>query len=147
MIPGIEAPANNRKRPATLKLLCAAVLVFSIISTLRFVSAISNWTFLQQVGPDVLPLYQAIRGLTWAVVGFSSLIGLWYHKLWAYWLTLLGTLLCAFWYWFDRLFLAGSGSANNNWLFALVITLLVLAIFLSLIFLVREDVYKGKVAL
>jgi hypothetical protein len=144
MIPGIEVPAKNTRRPATLKLLCAAVLVFSIINTLRFVSAISNWIILQQVGPDVLPLYQAVKGLTWAVVGISSLIGLWNGKLWAYWLTLLGTLLFTTWYWLDRIFLAGSDAANNNWLFVAVLTSLVMVIFLSLIFLVREDVFKGK---
>jgi len=140
------SPSTNG-RPVTLKILCVAILFFSIFHLLRLIGAINYWSLMLELGPAVLPLYQVLSGLIWFLVGTSAMIGLWFRQVWAFWLTIFAVILFTAWYWLDRVFLAGSVDANINWIFAAVLNSVILVVLFSLIALVKEDVFQGKVNL
>ena len=142
-----ENPLNRKgkKRPTTLKLLCAFVLLFVILNIIRIGGALDQWQVLMAMGPAVLPLYQVISGTIWAVMGLAAIIGLWIRRQWSFWLTCISGMLFTIWYWLERILLAGSPDANSNLLFSAILTCVILIIFYSMVFLVKEDVFEGRI--
>lgn len=143
----LQGSPSTHGRPVTLKILCVAILLFSIFHLVRLIGAFNYWSLMLRLGPAVLPLYQALSGLIWFLVGTSAMVGLWFRQVWAFWLTIFAAALFTVWYWLDRVFLVGSADANTNWIFAAVLNSIILVVLFSLIALVKEDVFQGKVNL
>lgn len=142
-----QDPSPKLKRPITLKILCVAILPFVILNLVRIIGAIDYWTLMFDLGMAVLPLYQVLSGLIWVIVGAAAMIGLWFRKPWAFWLTILAAVLFTAWYWLERGFLAGSIDANANWFFVALVNIILLVVVFCLLALVKEDVFQGKVNL
>lgn len=117
-------------------MLTIGVLIITVISLVRFVLSLRDWSFLAaQAG--VSPFYLAVTGLIWAIAGSCLVWGLWGAKVWAPRLMEAEALTYALYYWLDLLFLKDhpvnvSSSAlqavlPTNWQFSAGVTALCLA--------------------
>jgi hypothetical protein len=108
------------------------VLIISCTNLIRFIEAIRTWDFLASL-PGVSPLYIALTGLIWVLVGFPLAWSLWRGHAQAPIATRILTLVFALYYWLDRLLIAQTVTADSNWLFAAVATVvMILFIFWAL---------------
>jgi hypothetical protein len=127
------------RRSAVLIILAGITLAISLVGWLRLLVAIGGWNYLGEIAPAVLPVYLAISGMIWALIGMVSAVGIWFRKRWA--LILLGCAVVSFtvWYWLDRLLLNANPDANANMLFSLVFTAGILAYFAGSILAVWQE--------
>jgi hypothetical protein len=119
----------RQKRSAVLIILSLVTLSISLLGWLRLLVAIGDWDYLGDVAPAVLPVYLAISGMIWAVIGMVSAVGIWFRKRWS--LILLACAVASFtiWYWMDKLLLSANPEAVSNWAFSLILTICILAFF------------------
>lgn len=113
------------KRPFLVTLLAVLVLIISCINLIRLIEAIRMWDFLA-ILPGVSPLYIALTGLFWVLVGFPLAWGLWRGHPQAPLATHILVLVYALYYWFDRIFIAQTVNATSNWLFAVIVTVVMI---------------------
>ncbi len=119
---------NNHPRPSrprSVTLLALGVLSITGLSLARFVGSLRQWDFLIEILP-FSPLYPALTGLFWSLVGLPLAWGLWRGAVWSPILAKLAVPCYTFYDWFDRLVMA-SPAARMNWPFILGLNLLVLA--------------------
>jgi len=103
---------------------------------LRLGSAIFFWKTLAEYGAH--PLYIAISGGAWLIVGLLLVWGLWWGKTWG-WIAAIGsTAGYIAWYWLDRLVLQ---KPHANWPFALTATVITLLIIFPILFLYRTRLF------
>jgi hypothetical protein len=119
----------RRRRPFSVTLLSLGVLSIGVLSLIRFIEAIRQWSFLEGL-PGVSPLYIAATGFIWTAVWAGTAAGLWFGLRWAPKAVLLAALFYALYFWFDLIFVGrvslalDSGSA---WPFRLLLTILLVA--------------------
>jgi hypothetical protein len=101
------------------------VLIISCTHLIRFIEAIRAWDFLSSL-PGVSPLYIALSGLFWTLVGFPLVWSLWRGYKQAPIAARILVLTYNLYYWFDRFIVAKTISATSNWLFAAIVTLVMI---------------------
>ncbi len=109
-------------RPIAVTSLALLVLTLSVWNGLRLGAAIASWQVLIEYGAK--PLYIAISGSTWALLGLPLFFGLWRGKAWARKMAYITAAGYASWVWFDRLVLQ---TPHANWPFALAVTVALLS--------------------
>ena len=115
------------RRPFSVTILLWLVLSLTAWSGLRLVTAIQWWNTILEFEASSGPFYIAVSGGAWLFVGIALLWGIWRKKAWTRY-ALLGTGAgFTVWYWCDRLLLQ---APNENWLFVLGATVLLLVIFM-----------------
>jgi hypothetical protein len=87
------------------------------------------------------PQYITISGGFWFISAVSLGTGIWLRKPWAWAGSMAGAASYSIWYWMDRIFLQ---APHSNWLFALVVTLLLLAISTAILFNAKTRRYFHK---
>jgi hypothetical protein len=92
----------------------------------RLLEAINFWHTLRNYGAS--PLYIAISGGFWLLIGLLCAWWLWAGKPWARLSTLAGLFGYTVWYWLDRLFVQES---HLNWPFATAINIILITVFIS----------------
>lgn len=117
---------SRRPRPFSVTLLALGVLTLAGINLLRFVVSLQQWKFLTDILP-ISPVYLATTGLIWALVGLVLALGLWAGRRWSVAGTGLASLVYSLYYWLDHLFVVAEGM-GRNWLFALALNLILLAV-------------------
>ncbi len=129
----------RHKRSTVLIILSGVTLAISLLGWLRLLVAVGDWDYLGEIAPAVLPVYLAISGVIWALIGLVSAVGIWLRRRWA--LILLGCAVISFtvWYWMDRLLLSANPEANSNWAFSLLMTAGILIYFSGSILAVWEE--------
>ena len=115
----------KNERPFGVTLLAVLVLSLSVLSLLRFGSAISQWDILAEFAPHPGPLFIMLTGLLWTLIGFPLFLGLWLGYSLALRAALPSSAIYASYYWLDRLSYQFR-LEPNNWLFALGATIIVL---------------------
>lgn len=113
-------------RPFSVTLLALGVLTLAGINLLRFVVSLQQRRFLAEILP-ISPLYLTTTGLIWGLIGAILALGLWAGWRWSVLGTALVSLAYSLYYWFDRLFVVAEG-VGRNWLFALAVNLVLLAV-------------------
>jgi hypothetical protein len=111
------------KRTLSLKALTFGMLIFSSFGWLRLQQAVSDWSFLVQLGIQPGPLYQALGGVLWGLLGPIAAISLWYRLTWSVVFTETAVLVFAASYWLDRLALSRSAVSQTNLFFAIGLTI------------------------
>jgi hypothetical protein len=120
------------RRPFLVTLLAVAVLIMASINLLRFVQALSQWSFLSSL-PNVSPVYLAISGLVWTVMGLPLAWGLWRGHPDAPKAARILIPLYSLYYWLDRILLKSGSGGLENWPFMAGLTLvLILLVYLIL---------------
>jgi hypothetical protein len=115
---------SELKRPFGITILALFVLCFTAWNGLRLGVAISFWGTLRQYDAHPGPLYIAVSGGFWLLVGLPLLWGLWRGKAWTRIAVFSAAGLYTSWYWFDRLAL--QPVPHTNWPFALFVNILFL---------------------
>jgi hypothetical protein len=102
--PQMEASSPINKRPWSVTLLAAGVLIITAFNLIRFGLSLRYWSFLSSRS-GISPLYLALTGLIWSAAGLLLLWGLWKAKKWAPKLMQAVGLTYALYYWLDHIFL------------------------------------------
>lgn len=113
---------QGRKRPFSVTLLAVLVLIITIIHLVRFINALTMWSFLSTL-PSKPPFYLALTGLIGSIAGIVVFWGLWTGKP----NTPLATRILAVVYlgyqWLEQLLAVRAGNKFENWPFAMITTL------------------------
>jgi hypothetical protein len=115
------------KRPLRIFILAMVVLTVATWNGLRLGEAVFFWKTLEKY--DARPLYIAISGGIWMLIGLVLFLGLWLGKTWGWTAALGGISGYNIWYWFDRLVIQ---TPHTNWSFVLVVNFALLLIILML---------------
>jgi hypothetical protein len=115
---------HSGHRTIRFLLLLAGLFVLSVYGWLRFQQSLSLWKILIQIEVWPGPLYLAISGAAWGLMGLIAVLALFFRLTWAIQYTKVIVLLMAAWYWFDRLVLVQSEAARTNLVFMALLTIL-----------------------
>lgn len=121
-------PDYLSSRPASVMYLAVGVLISAGFNLLRFWNAYRDYEFLSGLLP-FSPLYLVLGGLFWGLTGLVLFFGLWLGKQWAPNLTRIAAFVYTLYYWLDRIFLTSAG-IGVNWLFVLIVNIIILALVL-----------------
>lgn len=131
-----QNPGSDAPRPWGVTLLALGVLSITVLNLIRFILAIRRWQFLSSL-PGISPLYLALSGLFWAVMGVALFWGLWRGLNGAPRLMQAVMLTYAAYYWLDRIFLSERMASSPqestiaflplNWPFTITVTALLMA--------------------
>jgi len=138
---------NSVKRSRSIGITLLVIFVFwlAVWNGLRLGETIFFWKTLEKYGSH--PLYIAISGAVWLIIGLLVAVGLWLGKAWAWAATLGGTAGYTAWYWFDRLVLQ---KPRANWPFVLIVNIVFLLIIFTILFsrqtrsFFKRDAYERK---
>ncbi|HEX7974228.1 MAG TPA: hypothetical protein VF498_07455 [Anaerolineales bacterium] len=127
--PNLQSPFPKRHvtRPFRVTLLALGVLSIAALHLLRLGQAVQEWIFLSGLLP-ISPLYLALSGLAWGLVGLALASGLWLGKHWAPRLTRLAVPAYGLYYWLDRLLLVNPVVWRTNLPFTAAATLALLVV-------------------
>ncbi len=122
----LTAPVSQSrpKRTLSLNVLAFCMLGISLFGWLRLQQAVLDWDFLIQLGVQPGPLYLALGGILWGVLGLTATVSLWYRLSWSVIFTKTAALVFAASYWIDRLALGRSAASQTNLYFAIGLTLI-----------------------
>lgn len=124
-------PDYLSSRPASVMYLAVGVLISAGFNLLRFWNAYRDYEFLSGLLP-FSPLYLVLGGLFWGLTGLVLFFGLWLGKQWAPNLTRIAAFVYTLYYWLDRIFLTSAG-IGVNWLFVLIVNIIILALVLCIL--------------
>ena len=110
-----------RKRPFGVTLLLWLVLSLSAWGVVRLLAALRWWDVLNEFGASLSPVYLAITGTGWALVGCFLLWGLFSGKPWARLAIPASMILWLIGYWIERMLFE---APRANLPFALMASLL-----------------------
>ena len=113
---------RGKSRPCSVTLLALVVLMFAGLNLERLVQAIWQWEFLNKILP-ISPLYLALSGLIWALIGFTLAFLLWVGASFAPRFTYITAFIYTMYYWFNRLILFDR-EWLVNWLFVTIINII-----------------------
>lgn len=117
---------QSRCRPFRVTLLSVGVLTLTSLFLLRLVESVRQWQFLNSL-PGVSPIYLALTGLFWVLIGLPLFWGLWHGSARAARCAPGFTLAFALYYWFDKIFLANRATSLTNWPVIAMLTVIGLA--------------------
>lgn len=115
--------SHPQTKPFLLGILVAGLLIFSIGGWMRLFMSIQNWTFLQTLNLKAGPFYLITTGFFWGGGALVCAASLWLEKRWSIYLTAGFITIYTIWYWFDRLVMAQSSTANTDILFSIIATI------------------------
>jgi hypothetical protein len=127
-------PPKFPRRYALYRLLHLVVLLYlSFAGWSRFALAFGLRSLLESIQVNPGPVYLALGGALWGLLGLGGAALLFVRKLWAR-LAVFGiALIFAISYWIDRLLFIRSADMQANWPYALVLTVILLAFSASLV--------------
>jgi hypothetical protein len=108
-----------RKRPFSVTLLLWLVLTLSAWGAVRLLATLRWWNVLTEFEARLSPLYLALTGAGWLLLGAVLLWGLFRGKLWISRAILVSILVWIVQYWIERMFFE---SPRANLVFALIAT-------------------------
>lgn len=134
-----------KKRPVIVTIAALSVLSLTVWNAIRFVSTLANRDLLVEFSSPPGPLYIAITGLFWTIIGIPLSLGLWFGWGRARQAAGLAGAAYAAYYWLDRLILQ-SAVSNPNWPFALSCNILWLGLLALALALPESRTFFGKEA-
>ncbi len=130
-------------RPFSVTLLVLLVLIFAVFKLVRLVQVVQNWSWLATL-LSAPPVYLALNGAVWAIVGLLLAGMLWFGVTKAPLFTLLATLLFSFNYWLEYLFVVDQTVRSLNWPFILMVNLLLLGFSFWVLSRPKAKIYFGE---
>jgi hypothetical protein len=126
----------RRVRPGNITVLSFFVFFFAAWNGLRLGEAIYYWKTLAEF--DAYPLYIAISGGVWLIVGLFLVWSMWQGKVWGRKAALCAAASFTIWYWFDRSVLQ---EIHANWPFVLVVNMIFLLFMTTILFSHRARLF------
>jgi hypothetical protein len=124
------ADKKDNNRPFAIKLLALYVLILATWNGLRLVQGLIFWSILDEYKAKPGPMYIVVSGGIWFLIGLIISWGAWERKFWAGYAAVSSASFYGIWYWSDRLIFQRS---HTNWPYALVATLVLITIPLTLL--------------
>jgi len=121
-----NSSAQTITRPWSVTLLALVVLSIATLNLVRCWQAFAQWSFLSEILP-ISPLYLALSGLFWGIMGLPLFWGMWKGIQWAHRIAQYAALAYSVYYWVDRL-LVKADVANENLPFTIVANLLIVGL-------------------
>ncbi len=133
---------NKTKLPVQITLLLLLVILLTALNVVRLITSILWHDALSAYAPFPGPIYIGASGAFWALTGLFLLWSFWRDKSWtrAAWLIASGAY--AAWVWLDRLFVQAQMRAN--WLFTLLVTIVLLAYTVIVILDPHDKTFFGR---
>jgi len=122
-------------------MLAIGVLTLAGFNLLRCIAAFQQRELLASLLP-ISPVFLMVSGLVWGIVGLVLAFGLWTGRPAAIGGTLIAALAYSLYYWIDRSLLA-AGPPAANWLFALLVNLVVLVVVFLILFRPKARTFFG----
>jgi hypothetical protein len=119
--------------------MAVGLMVFSALCWMRVGQALIDAKLIAQFTLAPLPLYWVITGALWGILGIIALVFLWLRYTWSLWLISISAALFTTWYWVDRAFIQINPGRWSNWLFILILNLLILIFIYSTIAYLHPD--------
>jgi hypothetical protein len=119
---------NKKKRPIGIYILLLLILWISGWNCLRLGEAVLFWNTLKAYA--AFPLYIAISGGVWLILGLFLTWCIWQGKAWGRLLVMIASTGYTLWYWFDRLILQ---EPHANWQFVLASQFIFLLIIITIL--------------
>ncbi len=116
---------DRPKLPFRITLLMALVLIVTVLSAVRLLTAIVWQKTLETYMPVALVLYTGLTGAFWALVGVGLILAFRRRVRYLRLILLVSVSAYAAWAWIDRIFV--QSSLRNNWPFDLLLTFVLLA--------------------
>jgi hypothetical protein len=117
----------------------AGLLYLALAGWSRCILALTDFDLLAELGLTPGPLFIAVSGAAWGLLGLAAAVFLYIRRRWARVGVFLASLLFALSYWLDRIFLVQAPQAQANWPFALFLTLILLVFSASLMVLMDAN--------
>ena len=131
-------------RPLVVTLLAFLVLTITVLYALRLYQTLSLWDFLLSL-PGVSPLYLALSGAFWTVIGILVISGLWTGNSLAPRATRIAALLFVIYNWLERWWWLSNRNGEKVFTpFAVGLTLLCLAFVFWALATVEARAYFGE---
>jgi hypothetical protein len=124
-VPNLNDPLQGRKRPFSVTLLAILVLSITIVHLVRFINALTLWSFLSTL-PGKPPIYLALTGLIGTIAGIIVFWGLWTGKPNAPLAIRIVIVVYLGYQWLEQILAVRAGNEFENWPFAIIATLTVL---------------------
>ncbi len=116
---------DRPKLPFRITLLMALVLIVTVLSAVRLLTAFAWQRTLQTYVPAALVLYTGLSGAFWTLAGLASIWAFRRRVRYLRLVLLVSVGAYAAWAWIDRIFV--QSSLRNDWPFDLLLTLVLLA--------------------
>lgn len=132
---------NMSRRPFAVTCLFALVLTLSGLQAIKLWAVISSWDALTNLPLSVSPLYLGASAFVWLIVGAVLAYGLWQAKAWAPRAILWATIVYVAMGWLDRLLMQAKGPQQSNWLFAVGLSVILMASVIGILTLPKVRAY------
>ena len=142
-----ELIPKSIKRPRILTILSLIVCMVSLFHLFKFIQILINLKILQTLHITISPIYLAVIGLIWGVLGLFLTWSLWTGKPWSQLAGLFLSLTYMLFFWIDLIWIAEPEVLQTRWLINLILTALGLpAIVLILNLKSIRDYFNGNPA-
>jgi len=132
------------KRPRSVTWLAVGVLMLTGLQFVRLVNTLLIWDYLHTLPLSVPPIFFAVSGLIWGLVGLGMWWGLWRGKNWAISYSRYAVIIFAIYYWIDQLFLMVNPLRKTNFPFVIGMTLILLAITIWVLSRPKTQLFFGE---
>ena len=121
------------KRPWPLIILMVLLLVFTVSQFVRFAEALALWSFLGSLPLSVPPLYLALTGLVWGVLGEVAIYLTWMGRPKARQIVRYLTLAYVIYYWLEQFLLMDDPLRKVSWKFSAGVSIFFVLFVLSIL--------------
>ena len=122
--PTLLTTETKDKIPWTIVLLLIAVVLFASYQLYKFIQVLIHWQTLAGLGLGISPIYLALAGLAWGLIGSFAAWSIWSRQSWSPLFCGFGAVLYGSLFWIDRIFISQPDAFARRWPVNLVFTVL-----------------------
>jgi len=138
---------KSKKRPRILTVFSLGIFIVSLFHLYKFIQILINFQILQTLPITISPIYLAVIGLIWGVLGLFLTWSLWTGKPWSQRASLFLSLAYMIFFWIDLIWIAEPEVLQTRWLINLILTVLgIPAVILILNLKSSRDYFGGNPA-
>lgn len=124
----MRLPEQKKQRPASVTFIFLLVLIVGGVNLIRFVQSLRNWQYLNIV-VEVPPVYLAISGLFWSIIGIFLLYGIFLKKRWLPLIFKFTIILYVVYFWIEKLVISSNPPSVKDSIFVFGITIFAVVFF------------------
>jgi hypothetical protein len=140
----IDRSPSSRKPPVTVTIFAILVLIIAVTNLIRLWAAIQYWETLVNIGVSPGPMYIAITGLIWSLVGSYLVWMLWAGRPGSRIAIIVVSSLYIIYYWLDRLVFRSHFPQQNSPFITGVSILVVFYMIITLLLPSNQEFFSRK---
>jgi hypothetical protein len=135
---------SSRKPPVTVTIFAILVLIIAVTNLIRLWAAIQYWETLVNIGVSPGPMFIALTGLTWSLVGFYLVWMVWTGHPGSRIAIIVVSSLYLVYYWLDRLVFQSHFPQQNTPFITGVSILVVFYMIITLLLPSNQEFFSRK---